>query len=126
MPMSDDRAEILGALRAYHTAMVAARTDDLDALLDHDYALVHITGYVQPKDEWFDVLRTGRFDYHRIDVDEGSLSVTVTGPTAVVTGRGIFDATINGMRSPWRLQFTLRLARRRDQWIITHARYTTF
>lgn len=55
-------AEILRTLRAYHTAMVDARTADLDALLAPDFALVRMTGYVQPKAEWFDVLRSRQFD----------------------------------------------------------------
>jgi hypothetical protein len=125
MPTSDDRAEILGMLRAYHAAMVDGRTDDLDALLDAGFALVHRTGYVQPREEWLEVVRDGQFDYHRIDVDERSLAVTVTGAAAMVKGRGIFDATIHGMRRPWRLQFTLRLAKPRDRWILMHARYTS-
>jgi hypothetical protein len=119
-------AEVLQVVGAYHTAMVGARTDELDALLDAGFALVHLTGYVQPREEWLEVVRDGQFDYHRIDVDERSLAVTVTGPAAMVKGRGIFDATINGMRSPWRLQFTLRLAKHRDRWILMHARYTSF
>jgi hypothetical protein len=40
-------AEILGILHTYHAAMVAARTDQLGDLVDDDYSLVHITGYVQ-------------------------------------------------------------------------------
>jgi hypothetical protein len=121
-----DRSEILRVLNAYHSAMVGARIDDLDGLLDQRYSLVHISGYVQPKDEWFDVIRSGEFDYHRIDVDERTLAVKVTGTTATVTGQGIFNATINGFRRPWRLQFTLWFSKRNERWIITGARYTSF
>jgi hypothetical protein len=70
-----DPADILAALRAYHAAMVDARIERLAELVDAGYSLVHITGYVQPRDEWFDVIRTGEFDYHRIDVDEITLSL---------------------------------------------------
>lgn len=122
----EDRAEIIRVLRAYHTAMVDADTAGLDDLVDEEFALVHITGYVQPKDEWFGVLRSGEFDYHRIEVDENTVSVSLDGSAAEVRGRGIFNATINGMRNPWRLQFTVRFARRGGTWIIAHARYTSF
>jgi hypothetical protein len=88
--MTTNEAEILKVLRAYHAAMVDARIGDLNELLDHGYELVHITGYVQPKDEWLEVIRNGEFDYHRIDVDEAALAVKVSGGTAVVAGRGIF------------------------------------
>jgi Domain of unknown function (DUF4440) len=119
-------AEIMRTLRAYHAAMVDARTADLDDLLDPGFALVHITGYIQPKNEWFDVLRSGQFAYHRIEIDEKTISVSIEGDAAELTGRGIFNATINGARIPWRLQVSIRFARRGATWTITHARYTTF
>lgn len=121
-----DTAEILDILRAYHGAMVEARTDRLAELVDEDYSLVHITGYSQPSDEWFDVIRNGQFDYHRIDIDERALSVSVTGDTATVAGKGIFDATINGMHAPWRLRFEMRWSRQGGTWRIISSRYTSF
>jgi ketosteroid isomerase-like protein len=121
-----DIGEILGILHAYHAAMVAARTDQLGDLIDDDYSLVHITGYVQPKDEWFDVIRSGQFDYHRIDIEDRTLLVSVSGDTATVTGRGVFDATINGMHAPWRLRFAMNWSRQRGSWRIMSARYSSF
>jgi ketosteroid isomerase-like protein len=124
--LDKDTAEILGILRAYHAAMVEARTDRLGELVAEDYSLVHITGYVQPRDEWFDVIRGGQFDYHRIDIDERALSVNVSGDTATVAGKGIFDATINGMHAPWRLRFEMRWSRQGGTWRIISSRYTSF
>jgi hypothetical protein len=121
-----DTADILDILRAYHAAMVDARTGQLAELVDEGYSLVHITGYVQPRDEWFDVIRAGEFDYHRIDIDERTLSVNISGDTATVTGRGIFSATINGMNAPWRLQFTMSWSKRRGGWRILSSRYTSY
>lgn len=121
-----DAAGILLLLNAYHGAMVDARTDRLEQLVAPDFHLVHITGYRQPRDEWFQVIRDGDFDYHRITVDESSLALRVSGDTAVLSGRGIFDATIQGMHSPWRLRFTLTLARRDRHWIVLHAVYGSF
>ena len=51
--------------------------------------------------------------------------MNVTGSTAVLMGRGIFSATINGMRAPWRLQFTMWYEKGDDRWTIAHARYTS-
>ena len=113
-------------LRAYHSAIIDARTYDLEAILDRRFSLTHITGYVQPKGEWFDVIRSGQFDYHTITVEEETISLTVPGKSAIVAGRGLFDATINGMRRPWRLQFTMRFARDAAGWRITEACYTVF
>ena len=86
----------------------------------------HITGYAQPKDEWFQFLKPGRFDYHQITIDDKSVSLVVKVAAAELTGRGIFNPTINGARNPWRLQFTMRLAKRGERWIIARSSYTTF
>lgn len=122
----DDVAQIRRLLSAYHAAMVDASVDELNRLVATDYFLVHITGYVQAKDEWFDVMRTHQFDYHQIDIEQSSLSVTVTGATAVVKGRGIFNATINGMRIPWRLQFEMALAKDETGRKVASARYASY
>jgi len=112
-------------MRAYHAAMVAAGVTALDKLLAQDHVLVHITGVTQPKREWLDVIRSGQFDYHSIEIEEASLVVNVTGDVAVLNGKGLFDATINGMKNPWRLQFALRYAKTGEQWLIMHSRYTS-
>lgn len=49
---SGENVSILKTLAAYHRAMVEAQTTELERLLEPGYSLVHITGYVQPKQEW--------------------------------------------------------------------------
>lgn len=119
-------AETLRALDRYHTAMVEARTDVLSEMLDGHFALVHITGCFQPKDEWLGVIRSGDFDCHHIRLDDSATSIEQTTSGWVVKGRGIFNATIDGMKNPWRLQFTLVMKKQSGQWYFTNAEYTTF
>ena len=122
----DNTAEIRQVMSAYHAAMIAADTVRLDALVAPSYSLVHITGHVQSRKAWFDVIRASQFDYHSIRIDEKSVALDVDGNLARLSGRGIFDATINGAHSPWRLQFTLQLAKSQGIWRIYHARYASF
>jgi len=119
-----DAAEVLTLMRAFHAAMVERRTDLLAGMLASDYSLVHITGYRQPRDEWFQVIESRQFDYHRIDIDQ--MSVKVTGDAASVTGRGIFNATINGVQAPWRLRFAMQLERSGEGWKLISAHYERF
>ena len=121
MKLESNRAAVVEVLDDYHRAMVEADTDKLRTLVARRFSLVHITGYVQPRDEWFEVIRTGHFDYHRIDIDE--VVVRLDADVANVTGSGTFNATINGMHAPWRLRFTLVLAPENRQWRIMSARY---
>jgi ketosteroid isomerase-like protein len=106
--------------------MVEARTADLQRLLEPGYSLVHITGYVQPKREWLDLIELGDFNYHRIDLEQNSIEISVTEKTSTVIGHGIFNATINGMRAPWRLRFNLQFKKHDEVWVIANASYTTF
>ncbi len=121
-----EHAEILRLLDDYHAAMVAARSDTLENLVDSEFTLTHITGYVQPKAEWLRVVRSGDFDYHSIQVHAPALTVEESSDTAVINGRGVFNATINGLKAPWRLQFTLELTRKKGQWKLMYAKYSSY
>ncbi|WP_166215875.1 nuclear transport factor 2 family protein [Pseudomonas atagonensis] len=126
MEHADQSSEITEVLNAYHNAMIEARTSDLDRLLHPEFSLVHITGYIQPKHEWLDLVWSGDFNYHRIELEQRSIGVGVIGKSSTVQGRGIFNASINGKTAPWRLQFTLELTQHKGVWMIASARYITF
>jgi hypothetical protein len=121
-----EQAEIQGVMRAYHDAMVAADIPTLEGVLDPAFTLTHITGYVQPRQEWLKVVMQGDFDYHAIQLEGPTVAIKLAGDAASLAGRGIFDATINGAHLPWRLQFTLHFERTGRTWRIRQARYSTF
>ncbi|WP_277960728.1 nuclear transport factor 2 family protein [Pseudomonas sp. RIT-To-2] len=128
---ADDLSEkqlqrVLTAVARYHEAMVAAHVADLSDMLEPEYFLIHITGYRQPKQEWLSVVRSGAYDYHRIDVNAKELQVHLGSESAVVSGRGVFDATIQGMHAPWRLKFKLELTKGSSGWKLSRARYDAF
>ena len=115
--------EVMLVLEAYHSAMVGVSINVLDTLLDEAFTLTHITGYVQPRKEWLDVVRSGDFNYHEIQIDEQSLKLEVSPTSAKAIGRGIFYATINGFKRHWPLQFNITLFKQNDGWKLEHARY---
>lgn len=123
---SNETSAVMSVYRAYLDALVDARIVDLDRMLADDFTAVHITGYRQPKEEWFAVIRSGEYDYHSFQVDESSIKITVNEDTAVINGRSVVDATISGMRAPWRLQSELRMVKRDGQWIIANTKSTTY
>lgn len=118
--------DILRVLENYHRRMVEALPEELDRMLEPAYSLVHITGYVQPRLEWLAAIRSGEFDYHRIELMGDHLNVAANGNAATVTGRGIFHATISGINAPWRLAFTLQFTNHDGNWLVANASYTTF
>lgn len=127
MPPSPDQNahdDVTTAFRAYLQAMLDGDTDALDNLLADGCTLTHITGYVQPKDEWLSQMRAGQFLYHGIE--EKRVTVEVEGDTAHVSGRFITDATVYGTRANWRLQMTMDYAHVNDTWSVVRSAASTW
>ncbi|MCC6498484.1 MAG: DUF4440 domain-containing protein [Propionibacteriaceae bacterium] len=111
-----DREAIIANFRARQQAMIDADTGQLRALSTPDSRAEHITGYDQPRDEWFDQIESGYFDYHSID--NHSIEVTLTGPsTATLVSRSTIDVTIRGSRNSWRLETTAEYIKQDGRWL---------
>ncbi|MDT0568524.1 nuclear transport factor 2 family protein [Streptomyces sp. DSM 3412] len=123
-PAQSARDEVTTAFRAYLQAMLDGDTDALDHLLAEGCTLTHITGYVQPKDEWLSQMRAGQFLYHGIE--EKSVAVEVEGSTGRVSGRFVTDATVYGTRAHWRLHMAMDYAREGDTWSVIRSAATTW
>lgn len=123
-PASDARDQILHAFRAHLRAMTDGDTDALDDLLADGCTLTHITGYVQPKQEWLAQMRAGQFDYH--DIVEKDLNIEVRGDTAHLVGRLVTDATVYGTRGDWPLQLSMDYAHVNGAWIVLGSAATTW
>jgi hypothetical protein len=118
------REAVVRTYRAHLRAMTDGDTDALDDMLDDGFTLTHMTGYVQPKDEWLAEMRAGQFIYH--DAQERTATVAVDGDTARLVGRIVTDATVYGTRASWRLQLTMDYARRNDTWTALRSVATTW
>lgn len=99
--------------------MTAGDTDALDDLLDDDFTLSHITGYVQPKAEWLAQMPAGQFIYHA--VQHKSATVDGTNMRVRLVGRIVTDATVYGTRATWRLKLTMDYIRAGDDRIALNA-----
>ncbi|GGR37701.1 DUF4440 domain-containing protein [Deinococcus ruber] len=110
------KTEVLESHQALFRAMVEGRTDVLDDLLEDRFTLTHITGYVQPRDEWLAEIRSAKFRYH--EIDEKNVSVELAGSTAVLISRAVFTVTIGGSRGTWSLQSTLQYRRTKGHWTV--------
>lgn len=86
--------------------MVERDVQTLETMLADGYTLTHMTGYVQPRSEWLDDIKTRNMDYHdivTIDVSFKSPAQDRDG-MLVLTARTFTDATIWGGHGSWRLQ----------------------
>jgi hypothetical protein len=116
-----DRDAITANLHARQRAMVDGDTVELRRLSTPASSAEHISGYNQPRDEWFDQIDSGYFDYHTIDND--SIDITLTGPdSATLVTRSTIDVTIGGSRNTWRLESTAQYVKVDGRWLAGDSR----
>ncbi|WP_285655555.1 nuclear transport factor 2 family protein [Allomuricauda sp. NBRC 101325] len=116
--------EVLEVARELTRLMIARDIEGMNAIVDKDFTLTHITGYVQPKKEWFKEVETESMKYYAAKVVKNVIEVE--GNKAQFIGQNILDARIWGTRNHWRLQQTMQLEKRNGTWIILNSVAKTF
>lgn len=122
--LDKNKLEILDVTRQLTQLMIDKNTVEINKILDQDFTLTHITGYVQSKEEWFSEIESERMKYYHYT--EVKTSVKLDGDKAVFLGQNLLDARIFGTRNNWRLQQIMHLEKRNKKWIITKSVATTF
>ncbi len=120
----NDEAKVLAVVRHLAQLMINRDTAAMNDILDEHYTLTHMTGYVQPKAEWFDEVIKESMKYY--SVKEVNNSVRINGREAEVMIQNLVDARIWGTRNNWRLQQTMQLEKRNGEWMILKSVATTF
>ena len=93
--MSDDVAPVLAAEDRRYQAMIDTDLGTLDRMLDDRLSYAHSSGARDTKDEYLEKVRSGYYDYLRID--HPVERVEVIGDTAMVIGRMTCDLTVQGI-----------------------------
>jgi hypothetical protein len=119
-----DQLQILEVTRLLTQLMIDRDTSGMDMILDSNFTLTHITGYVQPKSEWFLEIISERMKYYAYK--EVKTAIEINGDKAKFIGHNMLDARIWGSRNNWRLQQTMQLEKRKGKWIILRSVATTF
>jgi hypothetical protein len=91
----DAEAEVLALEDRRYQAMIDADLDTLDRLLADEVSYAHSSGVRDTKDEYVAKVRSGYYDYHRID--HPTERVEVLGDTAIVVGRMTADLDVDGV-----------------------------
>ena len=122
--ISSDEEEVLAVTRQLAQLMIDRDTAAMNKILNEDYTLTHMTGYVQPKAEWFNEVTKESMKYY--SAKEVSHSVTVDGNKGTARMQNLVDARIWGSRNTWRLQQIMTLEKRNGKWIILKSVASTF
>lgn len=122
--ITDDKATVMATVKQLAELMIARDTTAMNKILDDHYSLTHMTGYVQPKAEWFSEVAKESMKYY--SVKAVNHVVKINGNRADVTVHDLVDARIWGSRNTWRLQQKMKLEKRNGKWIILSSVASTF
>lgn len=111
-----EQREIIATAHRLTDLMIKRDMEQLDNLLDKNFTLTHITGYIQPKSEWLQEIEQESMKYYNYEIV--SEKVEINGKRATFIGKNILDARIWGTRHQWRLQQVMTLEKRNNEWII--------
>ena len=120
----NDKSQVLEVTRQLTQLMIDKNTAAMNQILDVDFSLTHITGYVQSKAEWFSEIERERMKY--FSFKEVKISIKIDGDKATFVGQNLLDARIWGTRNNWHLQQVMQLEKRNGKWIILKSVATTF
>ncbi len=82
---------------------VANKIDSLASVFHEKFVVLSSDGSSQFKESYLNRLKSGNFIHESIDVEENA--ATVTGNTAVVTGKGKFTVSLSGKKVVLRLSY---------------------
>ena len=122
--MKNEEDQIIAVTDSVIQYMIERNTTDLSSILDKDFTLTHITGYVQSRKEWFSEIETEGMKYYT--AKKIKHEVKISGNNAVSTVQHLLDARIWGSRNTWRLQQKMKLEKRNDHWIVVSSIASTF
>ncbi|MEO6229163.1 MAG: nuclear transport factor 2 family protein [Ferruginibacter sp.] len=87
---SNKELQIIEITRQLTRLMIEKNTDAINKIVDANFTLTHITGYVQSKTEWFAEIESELMKYY--SYQEVKTSVKITGDKATFVGQNLLDA----------------------------------
>ena len=96
-------------------------------LLAPDYALVHMTGMHQSREDYIAAVTDCTLNYFSTEHDSIDVRISADGMHATICGRSHVEAAVFGCgRHVWRLQQELKAKKRDGRWLLTESRASTY
>lgn len=111
-----EEAQIMSTVRQLADLMIKRDTEAMNEILDENYTLTLMTGYVQSGSEWYVEVEKKSMKYYA--AKEVNCTVTIKENNADVTVQNLVDARIWGSRNTWRLQQKIQLEKQNGKWVI--------
>lgn len=121
-----DKEIIIDLYRQENQAMVEKDVVRLNRILAPTMKLRHMTGHVQPKQEWIDQVQNGEMKYFS-STEEQIKDVHIMGNHASLVGQNRVKASVwGGAVTTWPLQMKVEFVKNGDTWEITNQVASTY
>ncbi|AVK62796.1 hypothetical protein C5Z26_01055 [Lactobacillus sp. CBA3606] len=103
-----EKNKAIDGYRQFNVAMRNSDVTTLKQLLSSDFTLTHMSGFVQPIDQWLAQIANGQMHY--FSSREQSVNARAIKNGWQVTGNNIVNAQINrGIRTDWQLHTVMEI-----------------
>lgn len=120
-----DEEELMDLYKTMYVAMVDKDRSTLDEVLAPTFALTHMTGMVQSKNQYINAILDGTLNY--FSARHESIAINVEGDAATLVGDSIVEAAVfGGGKGAWHLSLAMEAARQDGVWRFTGAKASTF
>ena len=96
--------------------MIRMKYDSLQSALDDRLMFVHSNGWTENKQEFIQDIKSGKLRYTNIQVLEATARIYPS--TAIVTGKGKFQVTLEGNNLELNLSYTEVYVQKDGKWLL--------
>ena len=113
----DGRTQLIMLYENMYQFMISKDTDNLAKMLSEEFALHHMTGMVQEKQEFLKAVKEGIFNY--FSAAHENIDIQITGDHALIIGDSrVLAAVFGGGKHTWRLRQTISCKKENGAWIM--------
>lgn len=124
--MTTNEQKIIDLYRKENKAMVEKDIDTLNKILAPGMSLTHMTGYVQPKEEWLNQIQTEEMKYYS-SKEDNIKDIKLESNRASLIGQSQVKARIwGGGPSTWHLQMKMYYEKQDGNWFIVKQVASTY
>ena len=113
----DDKTQLIMLYENMYQFMISKDTDNLAKILSDEFALHHMTGMVQKKQEFLQAVRQGTLNY--FSAAHEKVDVQITGDYALIIGDSrVLAAVFGGGRHTWQLRQAISCKKENGIWFM--------
>lgn len=113
----DDKTQLITLYENMYQLMIQKDVEHLAEILSEEFALYHMTGMVQKKQEFLQAVRQGVLNY--FSATHEKIDIQITGNHAQLIGDSrVLAAVFGGGRHTWRLRQTISCKKEHGIWYV--------